>query len=64
MDARYELFKFEHGHGNSWHPMDEVRSPANNDVEREWGRHRIFKCTTCEDQIRVDVPEPPSSNRP
>jgi hypothetical protein len=55
---RSEMLRLEHAHNdNSWHRMEEVRDPAQNDTEREWGRHRIFKCTVCEDEIRVQVPE-------
>lgn len=57
--ARFELARLEHSHGkNDWHRMEEVHDSAQTDSEREWGRHRIFRCTTCEDEIRVAVPEP------
>ena len=57
--ARFEMIRLEHGHGNNeWHPMNEVpHDAAQNDPEREWGRHRIFKCSTCEDEIRIATPE-------
>lgn len=62
--ARFELIRLEHGHGkHDWHRMDEAAADdaARHDPEREWGRHRIFKCSTCDEQIRIAVPdtEPP-----
>jgi hypothetical protein len=55
---RSELARLEHGHGNNdWHSMEEVHDPAQRDAEREWGRHRIFRCTKCEDEIRIQVPD-------
>ena len=63
--ARYDLIKLEHQHGpNSWHRMDEVDNPASHDSEREWGRHRLYKCSTCDEQIRVEVPETEGRTRP
>ena len=60
--ARFDLIRLEHRHGrDDWHRMDEVDSPAAHDAEREWARHRIFRCTTCEDEIRIDAPEPAAS---
>ena len=56
-----ELLQFEHSHGdNDWHGMHEVtpaHDPAASDPEREWGRHRIFRCDSCSEEIRVEVPE-------
>jgi hypothetical protein len=54
------LVRLEHGHGRDggWHRMEEVHDAAQSDQEREWGRHRIFRCTTCEDEIRIEMPEP------
>jgi hypothetical protein len=55
------LFNFEHSHGdNDWHRMHEVkqaRDPASADPEREWSRHRIFRCDSCAEEIRVELPE-------
>ena len=54
--ARFDMIRLEHSHGrNDWHGMEEVDSPASHDAEREWSRHRIFKCTSCEDEIRIDA---------
>jgi len=54
-----ELGRIQHGHGNDeWHDMVEVETDhPENDPERDWGRGRIFRCTTCEDEIRVISPD-------
>jgi hypothetical protein len=55
-----EMGRVQHSHGNDeWHEMVEVTphtDSAENDTERDWGRGRIFQCTTCEDEIRIVVP--------
>ena len=57
--ARFDLIRLEHGHGkDEWHRMVEVDDPARHDPEREWSRHRIFKCSTCDDEIRIAEPDP------
>ena len=59
--ARFDLIRLEHSHGrDDWHRMDELTThdPAQRDPERDWGRHRLFKCSTCEDEIRIAVPQP------
>lgn len=56
---RTELVRLEHSHGkNDWHRMDEVRDSSQTDSEREWSRHRIFRCSSCEDEIRIETAEP------
>jgi hypothetical protein len=54
-----ELGRIQHGHGNDeWHDMAEVTSDsAESDRERNWKDGRIFRCTTCEDEIRVVSPD-------
>ncbi len=53
--------RFEHSHGgDSWHAMEEVSAghdTAEHDPERQWSKGRVFKCSTCEDSIRVVLPE-------
>ena len=61
----FELARMQHGHGNNeWHDMNEVAAhdSAASDPERTWARGHIFRCSTCEDEIRVldSEPEPPS----
>lgn len=54
------LGRVEHRHGDSWHPMEAERTPHDasaTDRERDWERGRIFRCTTCDDEIRVLPPE-------
>jgi hypothetical protein len=61
--AAFELARLEHHHGgDSWHDMVEVSAShdsAESDPERQWvSGSRIFRCTTCEDEIRVVGPDP------
>ncbi len=56
-----------HG-GDEWAEMEEVNpahSSAEGDPERSWGKGRIFKCSSCEEQFLVPGPEdaPPSQQR-
>lgn len=56
MDA---LQRVEHRHGDEWHRMEAVaREAGATDRERAWARGRIFRCTTCDDEIRVLPPQP------
>ena len=61
-----QIQRIQHSHGgDDWHDMIEV-TPAHNvaeqDPERSWTTGRVFRCSTCEDEIRVMGPdeEPPS----
>ena len=60
--AQFELARLEHSHGGDYyHDMYEVseaHSPAESDPEREWARGRIYRCSVCEDEIRVTLPDP------
>jgi hypothetical protein len=55
------LAKLHHSHGaDDWHDMVEVtpaHDAAEGDPEREWQHGRIFRCASCEEEIRVVVPE-------
>lgn len=56
----WEMVRFQHSHGgNEYHEMREVtgHDSAVRDPERGWLRRRIFRCTACEDEISVDVPD-------
>ena len=57
-----ELARLEHHHGgNEYHDMVEVtpgHDSAESDPERQWSRGRIYRCTVCEDEIRVTLPDP------
>lgn len=57
--SQFELARLEHHHGgNEYHPMEEISDPAESDPERQWSRGRIFRCTVCEDEIRVTLADP------
>ena len=60
--AQFELARLEHHHGeNDWHEMVEVsqaHDSAESDPERQWTTGRIYRCSTCEDEIRVVPPDP------
>jgi hypothetical protein len=60
--AQFELARLEHNHGGGeWHEMrevSEVHDAAESDPERGWREGKIFRCTTCEDEIRVVMPDP------
>lgn len=60
--AQFELARLEHHHGgHEYHYMNEVtepHSPADTDPERDWARGRIYRCSVCEDEIRVTLPDP------
>ena len=65
----FEVARIQHSHGqNDWHDMTDVTAAhdtAESDPERGWVRGRIFRCSTCEDEIRVDLPdETDAINRP
>ena len=50
------LGRVEHRHGDSWHLMqaEETAADASSSYrERSWASGRIFRCTTCDDSIRV-----------
>jgi hypothetical protein len=54
----FELANMQHGHDDgSWHDMEQVESEAaTNDPERGWVRGVIYRCNTCDEQIRVVQP--------
>jgi hypothetical protein len=60
--AQFELARLEHHHGGGeYHDMYEVSEPhdsADSDPERDWARGRIYRCSVCEDEIRVSLPDP------
>jgi hypothetical protein len=63
----FDLGRFEHSHGgDDWHAMNEVtpsHDAAESDPERAWQRGRIFRCASCEDEIRVTMPEDAAAGR-
>jgi hypothetical protein len=60
--AQLEASRVQHNHGgNEWHDMVEAspgHDSAGSDPERGWGRARIFRCTTCEDEIQILPADP------
>jgi hypothetical protein len=55
-----EVARIQHGHGNGeWHDMVDVteHSSTDQDPERGWLRGRIFRCSSCQDEIRVQAPD-------
>jgi hypothetical protein len=51
-------YRIEHSHRDGgWGEMVESKShdPAADDPERDWGRRRIFRCTTCDEEVAVQV---------
>lgn len=55
-----EVAQIQHGHGGGeWHDMVEVADASNatQDPERGWLRGRIFRCTACADEIRIQQPD-------
>jgi hypothetical protein len=50
-------YRIDHRHADgSWGEMVEDRtphSPAENDPERSWAKHRIFRCTSCDSSVTV-----------
>lgn len=54
------LLRLRHRDGDAWHPMVELEGAhgaAEKDVERGWGRGRIFRCNECDVEILVEKGE-------
>jgi hypothetical protein len=63
----YQTVKLLHRHGDDWVPMSEGgdHDAAAHDPERAWLRGaRIFKCTTCDEQIAMLPPTEPNTEAP
>ena len=55
-----EVARIQHEHGaGDWHDMVDVTdaTSAGQDPERGWLRGRIFRCSACEDEIRIQEPD-------
>jgi hypothetical protein len=48
-------FRLEHRHTDgSWSPMEPVEHDSTaHDGERSWLRRRLFRCTTCTEEVAV-----------
>ena len=58
---QYEALRLIHRHGSEWSEMvpKDHGGPAETDVERTILRGgRIFRCSTCDDEIEVGMDEP------
>ena len=56
----FQELQLQHRHDDgSWVRMERVpEGEPEHDPERSWLTGRIFRCTTCDEQIRVDPGEP------
>jgi hypothetical protein len=58
---QYEALRLIHRHGDEGSPMEpkDRGGPAETDIERSILRGgRIFRCTTCDEEIEVSLEEP------
>jgi hypothetical protein len=55
--ASSELLRVQHRHGDEWVRLEP--SPAHDsaeaDPERQWQFGRLFRCPTCDEEVRVDL---------
>jgi hypothetical protein len=55
------LFHVEHQHSDgTWASMDPVNAPhdpADIDPEKEWDRGHVYICNSCQERVRVSIPE-------
>jgi len=56
----------EHRHSDgTWGRLEaepEHRDPAQHDPERDWQFGRIFRCTRCDEEVRIGTAEPNELN--
>ena len=59
MDPRTIELLLQHRHSDgTWSPMTETaghHDPAAHDAERRWPFGRIFRCTSCSEEVAVDT---------
>lgn len=63
--SQLEMARLQHSHGGEWHDLTEVtpaHDSAEGDPERSWVSGRVFRCSTCEHEIRIVAQDeaPPS----
>jgi hypothetical protein len=57
--GRFPELEFEISHRHSDGTLGRMEEqprhhdPADHDQERQWGRHRIFRCTACEESVTL-----------
>ena len=60
-------YRLEHRHNDgSYAPMQEQplhHGAAEHDPERQWGRGRIFRCTTCDEAVTLLPADEPGAAR-
>ena len=56
--SQFGLALGHHHGGDEWHEMYEVdpHDSAETDPERLWPNGRIFRCSACQDEVRVQLP--------
>jgi hypothetical protein len=59
MDANLRIaqdLRLDHRHDDgTWSPMEPAQhGQPEHDAERSWLRGRIFRCTTCNEEVRVN----------
>ena len=55
--ASSQLLRVEHRHGDEWVRLEPspAHDSAEGDPERQWPFARLFRCTTCEEEVRIDL---------
>jgi hypothetical protein len=55
------LFQVQHQHSDgSWGTMEpegDPHDPASLDPEQQWQRGHVYVCRSCEERVRIQVPE-------
>ena len=52
-----QLLRVEHRHGDQWVRLEPspAHDSAESDAERGWQFGRLFRCTTCDEEVRIDL---------
>ena len=60
LSGKFSELVLEHRHSDgSWGTLSRSHhDPADHDMEREWKDGALFVCTTCDEHVRVGVPDP------
>jgi len=59
LSSRFSELMLEHRHADgSWGELQRAHhDPADHDPERGWKESSLFVCKTCDEQVRVGVPD-------
>ena len=51
------LLNVQHRHGDQWVRLEPTpeHDAAEGDAERQWEFGRLFRCTTCDEEVKVDL---------